>query len=67
MFEFRTKMLEEKIRETGKNLQEWVEQPQGTSFEFQVLQIVMEAKQIEQDVEQGFDPATLKLFYSISD
>lgn len=60
-------MLEEKIGSTGKDLQQWVEQPEGTTFEFQVLQIVMKAEEIQADLDAGFDPKTLKIFYSISD
>ena len=60
-------MLEEKIGSTGKDLQQWVEQPEGTTFEFQVLQIVMKAEEIQADLDAGFDPKALKIFYSISD
>jgi len=41
--------------------------PQGTQFEFQMLQIVIPAELIDQDLAEGFDASTLKLLYSVSD
>ena len=41
--------------------------PQNTKFEFQVLQIVIPEDFLSEDLAEGFDPATLKLLYSVSD
>ena len=58
--------LEERIRETGTD-NDKLNDPTGTEFEFQVLEIVIPADFIKKDKEEGYDPETLKLLYSVSD
>ena len=42
--------------------------PEGTKFEFRVVQIVIPAEFIPaEDLAAGYDPSTLKLLYSVSD
>ena len=58
--------LEEKIKETGTG-DSVMKDPCGTKFDFQVLQIVIPADFIIKDMEEGYDPETLRLLYSVSD
>jgi len=59
-------MLNEKIEESGKNLPPLIN-PEGSKFEFEVAQIVIPAEFINQELEDGYDPDTLELLYSVSD
>ena len=45
-----------------------INSPEGTKFEFQVMQIVIPVELINRDVnDKGSDDSTLKLLYSVSD
>ena len=59
--------LDEKIRDSSQNMEALLNAPQSTKFEFQVLQIVIPEDFLSEDLAEGFDPATLKLLYSVSD
>ena len=65
--EIRLIKLEEKIKESGKSPAQQIQEPQGTKFEFQVLQTVIPADFLHRDLGEGFDPSTIKLLYSVSD
>lgn len=56
-------MLEEKIRETGKTFDEAIANPEGTRFNFSIMQIVFEPKLLDEDLINGFDPDTLEIYY----
>ena len=59
--------LEEKIKESGKSPGQQIAEPQGTKFEFSVIQTVIPADFLHRDLSDSFDPRTIKLLYSVSD
>ena len=61
-------MLDQKIKDAGTGGMAVINSPEGTTFEFQVLQIVIPADLITREIgTEGFDTSSLKLLYSVSD